>query len=167
MVRSADERSSFRCSVPPENSAAKLRIGRKYHNINITETSRDSFTACMPQATFESIGAREDLKIYFSGEVWTVRRCSDHTYPNSGVPITKVGFKRLKELTPFKQPSSSFFQLFTTKSHGTTDPTFLMYLMLAFLFACLALPGMGDNLGTAPRIRDGVQEIARMIASFF
>lgn len=166
MVRSADERSAFRCTVPPEHSAAKLKIGRVYHDVNVTEMSRNSFTVCMPQATYELMGMEENFRLRFEGESWNVAKQSAYTFPNNGMPITKVGFMRIKDLTTMKEPRASIFHLFSSKTHGHSDPTFLMYLMLAFIFACLALPGMGDNLGTAPKIREGIHEIIKMIQSF-
>ena len=163
MVRPADERDAYRCSVAPENSAAKLKIGHKFYDINVVDTSRNGFTVRVSNRTFGKLREGSKYVLRHAGETWLVSKQSHY---NETDKSTQVGFARLQDLTPVEKPKTSLLQVFSSKAHGSSDPAFLLYLMLAFLFACVALPGMGDNLGTAPRIRDGIREIMTIIQDF-
>jgi hypothetical protein len=71
-----------------------------------------------------------------------------------------VVLERIAELTPVKMPSP-WTTLFSLQISRNTDPKFLLALMVAFIVVCLALPGIGDKLGTAPRIKNGVGTFLR------
>ncbi len=46
------------------------------------------------------------------------------------------------------------------------DPAFLMFMMIVFLIMCVTLPGIGDKLGTAPKVRSGVHCVLDVIKDF-
>jgi hypothetical protein len=31
--------------------------------------------------------------------------------------------------------------------------------MVAFIFSCIALPGLGDQIGTAPKVKKGIHSV--------
>ena len=160
MTRPHDDREAYRCSVAPENGAAQLKIGHKLHLVAVLDTSRDGFTVRMEHDIAQKLKENANYVLYFWGEVWEVRKESRYT---DGEDFTTVGFSRIKELTKVKAPSIRM-QMFSKNRYANSDPAFLLYLMLAFLFACIALPGVGDSLGTAPRIRNGVHVLWDMVS---
>ncbi len=153
---SQSRKGAFRCSIAPEHSSAELRIGRRKYAVNVLDTSRDGFTLRCSNKVANAWGER-NVRLNFRGDTWEIRRMSSY---NESSEAVHVGCKRLRELTKIEEPTSGLWSLFTPKLNSTTnDPTFLMFLIVAFLFACVSLPGLGDKLGTAPKIRSGVEAI--------
>lgn len=150
-------RAAFRCSVAPENSSATLIAKGKKFQVRVLDTSREGFTIQVSERLVSKLANGQVLRLLFNGENWEVRKQSHYNDDGS----VNVGLQRIRELTKIKIPSNWF--RFFQKSPGTGDPTLAVYLMIAFLIACIALPGLGDNLGTAPRIRDGVQAVVKAL----
>lgn len=157
MARQNDDRSAYRCTVAPENSRAQLVVGRKKYDVSIQETSRDGFGVRMSNTLASKLSDMKVYELLYAGEDWLVTKEGHYTDDD----VTVVGFKRQKEVTKIKSPVSWF--PFLSSSRSQSDPAFLLYLMIAFLVACVALPGMGDSLGTAPRIKKGFQTIFEVV----
>lgn len=155
MSRTKDERCAFRCSIPPEHSAAKLKVGRRFHSVSIVDTSRNGFTLRAPTALANKLKLDSCYDLYFAGERWEVRL--ESRYSESSESMT-MGCSRVRDLTKLRSPSSWCLPLLP-KQDAQSDPTFLLYLILAFLVAVFCLPGMGDGLGTAPKVRKGVNTL--------
>lgn len=158
MARSTEERAAYRCAVAPEHSSAKLLIGRKTFQVTVLETSRNGFGVRVDNALAKKLREGKSYELSFSKEKWKVTKESHY----SDGDWTVVGFHREKELTKVKVPTGGWFP-FLRSNQTQTDPSFLMYLMLAFLFVCIAMPGMGDSLGTAPRIQAGFKMFLQTI----
>ncbi|MCR9293468.1 MAG: hypothetical protein NXI32_12165 [bacterium] len=156
-----DDREAYRCSVSPENAAAQLKVGGKLHLVAVLDTSRNGFTVRMDHSTAQKLKGDGPYDLYFSGEHWEVQK---ESHFDDGELFTNVGFSRVRERTKVEEPHTAWWQVWANRQHANSDPAFLLYLMLAFLFACIALPGVGDSLGTAPRIRKGVHVIWDMVS---
>ena len=163
MPRRPDDREAYRCSVAPENAAAHIKVGRKSELVAILETSRDGYTIRMDNSVAKQLKDGRSYVLCVGSERWEVRKESHYS---DGVDFTNVGFARIRELTKIKSPIT-WFPFFKNEGHSQSDPAFLIYLMLAFLFACIALPGMGDSLGTAPKIRNGIHMVLDIVKDLF
>lgn len=152
MDRPNDVRA-FRCTVPPENSAAKLKVKNKWHDVAVLDTSRSGFSVRVGGGIARKLKAGQTYQLKFNGEHWRVEQESN--FSDTGGDST-IGFSRIEELTKIKLPSTPW-TAYVSKTSSQTDPTFLFFLMIVFLIACISLPGVGDNLGTAPKVRDGVK----------
>jgi hypothetical protein len=159
MTRPNDDRNAFRCRIPPENSAAKLKFGRRLVNVCVLDTSRSGFSVRLPNKIARKLNNRKRAVLYFAGEKWEVTAKSSYTGTDD---FTVVGLSRIRELTKIDQPASWGFT-FLPKTNLQNDPAFLMYLMLAFVVAVICLPGVGDNLGTAPKVRKGLNNVVQSI----
>ena len=97
---------------------------------------------------------RKKYELRFSGDTWEVQRKSSFSESDD---YAHVGFARVRDLTKLDEGTSWWprLQRLTTGA----DPAFLMFLMIALLFTCVALPGIGDKLGTATKVRAGVHTI--------
>ena len=155
MVRPPNDRAAFRCTVAPEDAAAKLKIGRKTHDVAVLDTSRDGFSVQIPSRLAGKIKSGQTVELLFAGEHWQIRQESKFQETDD---FARVGFSRVQELTKI-EPPTSWFYTFVPKFNAHSDPSFLMYLMVAFLLACVALPGVGDSLGTAPKVRGLVKSV--------
>jgi hypothetical protein len=155
MTNSEINRAAFRCTVLPEQSAASLRVGMSRRRVRVTDTSRDAFTLDVDYATFRRLkeGCRATLE--FQGETWEVEctatfQLIDEQY--------HVSMARIRDRTRVRGPKTTFWSLLPT-TNAASSPALPLALLLSFFFACVALPGMGDSLGTAPKIRKVVQDI--------
>ncbi len=159
MQRPHNDREAYRCSVAPENAAAQLKIANKLHLVAVLDTSRNGFTIRMDAEASSKLVNGKCYQLHFSEEHWEVKVESQYQDGR----FANVGFSRVRELTRIEEPQTAWWQLLTNRQQANSDPAFLLYLMLAFLFACIALPGVGDSLGTAPRIRKGIHVVYEMI----
>lgn len=150
-------RSAFRCTVVPEQSAGHMRLGRRRHEVRVIDTSRDAFTLEVSAATFSRVKEGSRAVLQYNGETWDVectavfRMICDRYH---------VSMARVNDRTSVRRPKASFWSLLPLVNGGT-DPVLPLALLISFLLACVALPGMGDSLGTAPKIRKAVQEVWR------
>ena len=156
MSRLHDSRASFRCAIAPEYGAARLRINGKSVACRVMETSCDAFSIAV-DAKYSSrlLNSKSRLVLEYRDEKWLV---SVHSHFKEGDTF-RVGLCRERDLTKFKQPSSMSGMFSASQFSMTTDPSFLLALMVAFLLCCICLPGIGDSLGTAPRVREGVNSM--------
>ena len=161
MTRQHADRTAFRCAVAPENAAAKLKIGFSKYDVAVLDTSRSGFSVKMPTKIAKKIREGDQCVLLYNDEVWEVQKEAQFA---SGKKSVNVGFSKVSDLTKIETPKGSIVA--SNKGFSAADPSFLMYLMLAFIFVCLAMPGLGDNLGTAPKIRFGIQTIWEIITDF-
>lgn len=143
---------AYRCVVAFENSAGELRLKNKKYPVTLLDTSRDGFTVRVSKSLGKKIQAERTCQLSYSGELWEVT-CNG-TYSEIENQ-TDIDFLRVQELTKIKQPrlGGATAGLFSPQQ----DPTLLLGLLVGFLIACISLPGIGDQLGTAPRISKTVK----------
>lgn len=161
MLPSAEDRA-FRCSIAPEFSAARIKIGRRRYDANVLDTSRDGYTLRLPHKIADKLSCGAKAELWFRNEHWQIQRKSHYRDCDQ---FDHVGFQRITELTRIREPKSHGALL--PKVSANADPGLLLYLTLIFIFACFALPGLGDNIGTAPIIRDSVKSVFDSARSFF
>lgn len=151
---SSNARKEYRCCIADENSAGKLKIGRKWYSACVLDTSATGFGVRVPNSVAKRVQEQQSCVLDFSDEQWEVevryRRTDDSQF-------TDLGFERTRELTRYPLPNSwSYYSRPNSNVQG--DPAFLGFLVLAFLTAIVCLPGIGDTLGTAPRLKSAVQQ---------
>ena len=124
----------------------------------VVDLSRNDFRLRIPDGLASQLRRAKRIELRYHGERWLVRLSKEQGDEQPGTVL----LDRLVELTPVKMPSP-WTTLFTLQMSRNTDPRFVLVLMLAFIAACISLPGIGDKLGTAPRIKNGVHNV---ISSF-
>ncbi len=143
-----DRSAAYKCIVSSDNSAAELRVGNKSFSVRVLDLSRDGFTIRVPNAILKKVRSKANLRLEYASELWEV--ACDGEFSDSS-DFTNLGLLRVRDLTKLKMPSGfqfSFGAMFSLNQ----DPTLLLGLLLAFLAACFCLPGVGDQVGTAPKI---------------
>ena len=151
------DRREFRCCIAAENSAGKLRIGMKQYDACVVDTSRNGFCIKVPNRVAAKVRDKTVPVLSFNGEIWEVELKSRYC---DGEEFTNLGLSRVREITKIKQPSSWGLS-FNPGSGLHNDPMFLAFLVLAFLVAAICLPGVGDNLGTAPKVRKAINSFVK------
>jgi hypothetical protein len=153
-----DDRSlPYRCLIRPEECQAVLKVGGSSVDCQVVDLSREDFHVRIPRAKLKKVQSARKVELRYQGERWIVRP-RGNAQPGSDT----LYFQRVEELTKTKPPSP-WASLISVQLSQQTDPRFVMALMLAFIFACLALPGLGDKVGTAPRLKKGIHSV---ISSF-
>jgi hypothetical protein len=161
MAGDNDSRSSYRCVIPAEVGAAKLKINGTLVECRVTDASRDAFGICISNKYARKLlGRKPRLELYFRSERW---RVSVHSHYQETDTLLNVGLDRVCELTKPRLPSGFGGICGTAQVSLASDPSFLLALMVAFLLTCICLPGIGDSLGTAPRVREGVNNMVRYV----
>ncbi len=155
MSRDQNERQEYRCCIASENSAGKLKISGHVYDVSVLNTSRTGFCIRASNSVANKLRGKRRPILLYAGETWEVElksRFSDES------KFTNLGMTRVRDLTKFTQPSSWFSGLFSSSNYQS-DPTFLAFLVLAFLTAIISLPGIGDSLGTAPKVREVIKSV--------
>ena len=153
MSHELDRSGAYKCIVSHDNSAAELRVGTKSFGVRVLDMSRDGYTVRVPNSILKRIRSKPNLRLEYSGELWEV--ALDGEFSDSG-EYSNLSLVRVRDLTTLKLPSAFQFS-FGTMFSLNQDPTFLLGLLLAFLAACFCLPGIGDQVGTAPKISRSVK----------
>ncbi len=163
MVRNVDLRSSFRCAVAPEDGAGQLKINGKLHDCRVTDTSSEGFGILIGRKMGCTVTHRSRLVLFYRNEKWEVTKLWEFQDNDREIAI---GLARVRELSKLKSPVSLGLNLMPRIS-ANTDPSFLVALLLALMLTCLCLPGIGDNLGTAPKVRSGVNSMLDYVKETF
>jgi hypothetical protein len=153
----------YRCPVQAECGQATLRIGARRIPITIEEKSIDGFTV--------TVAATDRSTLRF-GKRWVL--CADHDVvevhpewmfhaPNQAV---QLGLRRLQDLTaePKRRmawPTWGSGRGIRKNDHTGQEIAFAGLLFL--ILALLSLPGLGDALGTAPRIQAAAAEVGQLV----
>lgn len=152
-----DRSIPYRCLIRPEECRAVLRFGGSSIDCQVVDLSREDFQVRVPKDKLKKVQRAKKIELRYRDERWQV--CPIHGNQSGN---DSIYLQRVQELTRTKMPSP-WTSLLSRRMSQQTDPRFLMALIVAFIFACLALPGLGDKVGTAPRLKDGIHSV---ISSF-
>ena len=162
------EYTYFRCPVHEDQGQAVLCSRRRRLDVRVQETSIDGFTVLVkPQdANRLAIGRPwvleyNDARVEVHGQ-WFFNAPDGHV---------QMGLRRLRDLTqPVKSRMSFFNRRRNSSSYGSGFSGVAFSGVLLLVFVVLALPGVGDALGTAPQIENalmwlytGVSDILRSV----
>jgi hypothetical protein len=163
MSRTIDERASFRCTVSGSDSRAKILVGGIWQDCAVVNTSRDGFGVRVKMAHGKKLLKAERIQLKFRNEHWDVTLASE--FCDDDKTMT-VGLLRQTELTKLNLRTSMGLSM-TPKFSSSTDPSFLLALVVAFLLTCVCLPGIGTHLGTAPKVRETVNTVVNQVIETF
>lgn len=164
-MTSAANAEFFRCPVSSENSAAEIRVGRRRFRVSVQETSIDGYTVL--------VGPKESRKLQV-GQTWllnyqdTISEVHPQWFFNSPEGQVQIGLRRLRDLTPPDRVRRSLLVRLGGLKYANPNISAPIYggFVLA-LFSVMALPGIGDQIGTAPRIQTAVKSIVDGLRDVF
>jgi hypothetical protein len=156
----------FRCPVQSDNSKAVIKIGFRSVNVNVQERSIDGFTVLV------SPKYSRRLKV---GGPWmmTYDESQIEVHPqwffNSPDGQVQMGLRQVRDVTKFKAISTPLWSRLWSHQRFETSASSTVAFggFVLFLFCALALPGLGDRLGTSNRIQDSVRWIVDSADSTF
>lgn len=142
----------YRCLIAEECSQAVLKTRFRKYPCRVIDQSREDFSIRLSAGRkIEKLRQADRLELYFHGERWLVR-ARGNQHPESD----RLLLTRLQELTPIKTPSP-WTSTLGVPSDQQSDSKFLFVAFVAFVLTVILLPGLGDYLGTAPKLKEGFQ----------
>lgn len=155
------EAGFFRCPVQVDQSKAVIRVGRRKALASVQETSIDGFTVLVP-ANYAHV-----LKV---GRAWVLeyQGAKIEVHPewffNSPDGRVQMGLRRMRDLTPPEPIRKSLLLRYAGRRYE--DPSYSAAVFGGFvlaLFSLMALPGLGDRLGTSSRIQNAFMWLVRSV----
>lgn len=153
----------FRCPVQAEMAQATLIVGRWKVPATLQETSIEGFTV-----TVSPLHSQR-LKL---GRAWVLKSqneyCEVHGewFYNAPDGRVQIGLRRIRDLLRPAEGSGwlSLGQRSRKSSSGKGSEVGFAGAVV-FLFVVLCLPGVGDQLGTAPRLQAALQVVLHSVDS--
>ncbi|MEZ6089897.1 MAG: hypothetical protein R3C05_18085 [Pirellulaceae bacterium] len=159
----------YRCPVAAEKAKAWLQMGHRRVNVTMLDTSIEGFTIVIRP---------KDVRLLRYDVTWTLTTCDEKciVHPewmyNADATSGQLGLRRVRDVTPsrMRRKHSAWFMGGAFRGGESDLSGLALGGMLMLIVAILTLPGIGDDLGTAPRIQsllqDGFRSVASSIQSF-
>jgi hypothetical protein len=146
----------FRCPVSEDRSSATIRIGRRGVTASVQETSIDGFTVLVSPSFASRLKVGRPWVLEHDGTRVEVHPQWMFNGPDGHV---QLGLRRLRDLTT-PPPLGRSMAKARTRIHSDSNYSAVAFggFVLA-LFALMALPGLGDRLGTSDRIQNAFKWI--------
>ena len=151
----------YRCAVPDELSRGCLHVGWKKAIASIQETSIDGFTILVPSRFRKALRSKRRWTLEFQSAFFEV---APEWYCETKDGRVQIGLCRLSDLTKpeaIRRPKVAWHQRAGMHDSGYASSIFWGLLLAAFMV--LALPGVGDQLGTAPIIQSSFEWILKSL----
>ena len=148
--------SSYRCAVLPEQATAKLKLGSRTVPVELVDISIDGFTISVNRKIFRTL--RHDCRwtLLARDEVTIVHPEWLYQTPEGEA---QIGLRRIVDETPTelaKLNRERFRGLFPRIDGVASLSGHALAGMVFLIIALVALPGVGDDLGTAPAIESAI-----------
>ncbi|KAA5543679.1 hypothetical protein FYK55_10785 [Roseiconus nitratireducens] len=153
----------FRCRVLGP-SRAILRAGGRPLNVDVRETSGTGFTLGMPRRVAKKLREGKQYELSFDDRRMEVI-AEQFLEPVDGehrLEVTTHFEYEPKERWAFRLPFTRGRRIATHDS--STNKTIAYGGFVLVLFCTMALPGIGEDLGTAPRIHKAIKIVGKNLA---
>jgi hypothetical protein len=141
----------FRCPIQSELADARIRSGRRLFRVTVQETSIDGYTVL--------VGPKESQKLKV-GKPWVLEFQDSFTevhpqwFFNAADGNIQIGLRRMRDVTPPPRVRRSLLVRWGGFRYADPSISSAMYGgFVLLMFSLLALPGLGDQLGTSSRIQ--------------
>lgn len=149
----------FRCPITGECAVGSLKVGHSRIPVTVLDASIEGFTLRVK---------KKYVKRVREGCVWTLllphERAVVHPQWMFNGPDgdAKIGIRRLRDVTPQEGVRRSWVAFRGRPQDAESDNSGIaLGGMVLLLVALICLPGIGDDLGTAPWIRSVVCDFLR------
>ncbi|MEM9588754.1 MAG: hypothetical protein AAGA03_15840 [Planctomycetota bacterium] len=150
-----------RLPVPQDRGEAFLKIGRKQIPATVQETSIDGFTVVVTKKHAAKLRVGDTWVLNYDE---TILEVHPQWFFNSPSGDVQMGLRRLKDLTKPKTIGSWWAPSGKTMDTNTAGNSTLLFSgVVLVLFTAMALPGLGDSLGTSNRINDALKSIFQTV----
>lgn len=155
--------SSYRCKVVG-NASATLWNGRKKLNITVREKSGSGFTLGLDAKTVKRVKCGKIYELRYDERRLLVQAemFVDSVEGESRLRVATQKEFEPKERWAFRLPFTRGSKIALHESALNSTAAYGGFVLV--LFCVMALPGLGDTLGTAPRINSAIQLMVRNIS---
>lgn len=152
-----NKESSFHCPVSG-NGKAKLVLDRKSTNVIVRETSISGFTLEVTKTDLKRIKAAKKAILYFDDRKVQIRAESTSKIKGGNVLVVCSLIREFppKEKIGLKSWLPSFGRA-QRDDHDVSSHVAAYVGVVLLVFCIIAMPGIGDHLGTAPRIESAIK----------
>ncbi|WP_068133503.1 hypothetical protein [Roseimaritima ulvae] len=147
----------FRCPVQPDLAKATIRVGRQSVIATLQEQSIDGFTLLVEPKHALKLQVGVPWVLITDSERLKVRAEWMFHAENGKV---QLAVRRLEDLRKAEDSDRHSWAMFTRRVRGSGESggnEIAFAGIVLFLFIALSMPGLGDRLGTAPRIQAAVE----------
>ena len=157
---SDEDRAYFRCPVVGEKGKATLHVGFKKIKATVMEASITGYTITVNKKYAKRLKrSKEDWVISYD-DTKALVKAESVSEPEG--ELVRIGLCQKQDLTKpekIKVPLWSRIKPTFGDSSSTASVAYGGFVLL--LFAAMALPGLGDSLGTSDRIQDTFRWLLR------
>ena len=151
----------FRCPVPPDQANAQIKVGLRRVMASVQEASIDGFTILVQRRHSRQLKVGKPWLLEYKGARFEVQPQWFFQSPEGHI---QMGLRRLEDLTELK-PVGSWRSLLggrqSFEEHGTSTLAYAGLILVIFL--TLALPGVGEELGTSQHISRACESIIQAV----
>ena len=142
-----------------------IRVGGRKVKVTIQETSIDGFTVLVPPKYASRLKVGRKWVLEYDG---TRQEVHPQWFFNSPDGHVQMGLRRIADLTkPDPIRSSWLVWLGGARCDNPSSAAVVFGGIVLGLFAVMASPGLGDQLGTADRIENAVNWVAEGVNDAF
>lgn len=155
--------SFFRCPVQADQSRGTIRIGRRSIEASVQEASIEGFTVLVEPKYSKRLSVGIPWVLQYNGAKFEIQAQWFFHAPDGQV---QIGLRRLRDLTEPEHVRS--WWVLSGARRGMEDAGHSTVAFAGFvLVVCvsLALPGIGDKLGTADHINDTFRWILEVVSN--
>lgn len=162
MNKTTERRSDNRRLVEPQESLGFLEHESSRAAVKVIERSVGGFTVALPPEQAQKFPGGENAILAIGSQYYTVMISG---YFREGNRKSHLGLKIVLVEEPPKRNTHRLSKPVTKDGSSSSRERFTYGLVAALLLALVALPGIGDLLGTAPLIRGAIQSSIEWIGN--
>jgi hypothetical protein len=155
-----EPRSYYRCPIESDQSAAKLKLGWGTVRASVLEKSINGYSLLVKLRYGKKMRLGKRLTMQFDGT--TVEVQVQRVSPAEQKGYSNIGLSLTKDLTKPESVKSSWWPSLRPSQkggEGTAQIAFAGFVLV--LFCAMAMPGLGDKLGTSDRIQDAFKWVIK------
>ena len=154
MNKTTERRSDNRRLVEPQESLGFLEHESSRSAVKVIDRSAGGFTVAIPPEQAQQFPGGENATLAIGSQYYTVMISGSF---REGNRKSHLGLKLVATEEPPKRNTHRISNPVTKENTSSSRDRFTFGLVMALLLALVALPGIGDLLGTAPLIRVAIQ----------
>lgn len=147
-----DSRRFFRCAIEGEENVAMIAIGRKQVRAVVLETSVTGYGVMIKSSNARKLKPGQVKRMNYDGTTVDVEIVRSEKQKGG---YYRLGLKKIADLTPPEPIKKAGWFSFGRAGQQTSDNAAVVFGgFVLILFCAMAMPGLGDTLGTSDRIQE-------------
>lgn len=154
----------FHCPISPEQNSARLKIGRRSIPASLQEASIDGFTVLVDSSDATRLVLGKPWILFHDNTKLEVHA---QWFFHADDGNVQIGLRRLRDLTKPPAIGGWLPSLGGTPQQDGSSGSTLFVVTVLIALGSLAMPGIGDALGTSGKIQQGMTAIFQSVRGYF